>query len=87
MPVGGERGGSASLRDAYAQPSDLPRAIAISSLHSARAAVFQFVLSRRFSFFCLFLLLLLFLFLLVFSCVLSFSLLAVWRSANMMGLA
>ena len=42
MPVGGERGGSASLRDVHAQPSDLPRAIAVSSLHSARAAVFQF---------------------------------------------
>ena len=42
MPVGGERGGSAHLRDAHAQPSDLPRAIAVSSLHSSRAAVFQF---------------------------------------------
>ena len=38
VPVGGERGGSASLRDAHAQLSDLPCAIAVSSLHSARAA-------------------------------------------------
>ena len=45
MSVGGERGESASFRDAHAQLSDLPRAIAGSILHSARAANFQFRLS------------------------------------------
>ena len=45
MSVGGERGGSASFRDAHAQLSYLPRAIAVSILHSVRAADFQFHLS------------------------------------------